>query len=123
MTSLYERLGGSPGVRALVDAFYDHMDRDPGAAVIRAMHPDLDSARDKLALFLDMWTGGPNDYVEQRGHPRLRARHLPFAIGDVEAVAWLECMNAALAETVTDAALREELSQAFFRVAAHMRNQ
>lgn len=123
MTSFYERMGSDPGVRALVDAFYDAMDADPAAATIRAMHPaDLADSRDKLHLFLVMWTGGPATYMEQRGHPRLRARHLPFPIGDAEALAWLACMDHALGTTVDDPTLREELGHAFERVAAHMRN-
>ena len=124
MSSFYERLGGEQGVRALVDAFYDHMATAPGAAHILGMHPpDLAGSRDKLHLFLMMWTGGPHTYMEQRGHPRLRARHLPFPIGDDEAIAWLACMDHALEATVTEPELRQELLAAFTRVAAHMRNQ
>ena len=81
----FERIGGEEGVRALVDRFYDLMDTLPEAAGIRAMHPrDLRMSREKLYLFLVGWLGGPPLYVERFGHPRLRARHLPFPIGDSE---------------------------------------
>ena len=122
--SYYERLGGDAAIVRLVDAFYDRMDVAPEAAAIRAMHPaDLTESRAKLVLFLRMWTGGPQDYLAERGHPRLRARHLPFPIDDAAAAAWVTCMVDAMADTVADAALRDELGDAFFRVAAHMRNR
>lgn len=123
-TSLFDALGGRAGVAALVAEFYDEMERAPAAATIRAMHPeDLASSREKLELFLVGWTGGPPVYVERHGHPRLRARHLPFPIGDAEAAAWMACMDHALAKTVDDDALRGPLREAFARLAAHMRNQ
>ena len=76
----FERLGGEPGVRALVDRFYDLMDLEPIYAGIRALHPtELDSSRDKLHWFLCGWLGGPNLYIERFGHPRLRARHMPYS--------------------------------------------
>ena len=78
----YEILGGADGLRALVDRFYDLMDELQEAETIRALHaPDLTEAREKLFLFLSGWTGGPSLYIEKYGHPRLRARHLPFPIG------------------------------------------
>lgn len=122
--SLYEQLGGAEGVRTLVDRFYDHMDTLEEARPIRAMHPeDLGESRHKLAAFLSGWSGGPPVYVEQYGHPRLRARHLPFPIGNDEAMQWLLCMEHALAECVEEEELRARLSQAFLQVAAHMRNR
>ncbi|TNE84086.1 MAG: globin [Deltaproteobacteria bacterium] len=122
--NLYERLGGASGIRKLVDRFYDYMDSLEEARPIRAMHPeDLGESRDKLYEFLSGWSGGPPLYVEKRGHPRLRARHLPFPIGDQEAMQWLLCMEHALAECVEDTALRQSLSSTFLRIAAHMRNQ
>lgn len=122
--TLYDRLGGHDGLIRLVDRFYELMDSLPEAATIRAMHPeDLDGSRARLTLFLMMWTGGPKAYLEARGHPRMRARHLPFAIGQAEADAWMRCMRQALAEQVEDVLLREQLDGAFHRMALHMRNQ
>ena len=122
--SLYVRLGGHTGILALVNRFYDQMDTLPEAATIRAMHPeDLEPSRARLALFLMMWTGGPKAYLEARGHPRMRARHLPFAIGEAEAAAWMLCMSNALEVEVPDPELRTHLTNAFERVALHMINQ
>lgn len=119
----FDRIGGLDGVRALVDRFYDLMDTLPEAAPIRGLHAkSLRSSREKLTLFLAGWLGGPPLYVQKYGHPRLRARHRPFPIGDAEAEQWMLCMNQALAG-VEDAALRTHLSASFERTAAHMRNQ
>ena len=86
----FERMGGEPGVRALVDRFYDLMDLEPAFARLRAVHGStLDGARDKLYWFLCGWLGGPNHFVDRFGHPRLRARHMPFSIGSVERDQWL----------------------------------
>ena len=118
----YERLGGAPAVRALVDRFYDAMERRDDAAVIRALHPaDLTGSREKLYQFLSGWLGGPQLYVEQHGHPRLRARHLPFRIDTDAARAWLDCMDDALVD-LEDDALRVRLTESLSRLAAHMRN-
>ena len=120
----YQRIGGEAKVRALVGRFYDLMDALPEAYGIRKLHQeDLQSAREKLYKFLTGWMGGPQLYVEQYGHPMLRARHLPFPIGDAERDQWMLCMNRALEEVVEDAALRKELSAAFVKVADHMRNR
>ena len=123
MNSPFESLGGEPGVRALVDRFYDLMDELPAAAQVRAMHPEnLASSRDKLYWFLCGFFGGPQLYVERFGHPRLRARHLPFPIGDDARDQWMLCMQQALAEQVEDADLRAVLADSFAHTAAHMRN-
>ncbi len=122
--SHFELLGGEPGIRALVDRFYDLMDEAPEAAGIRALHPpDLESSREKLLLFLVGWTGGPPLYVERHGHPMLRARHLPFPIGDAERDEWLWCMDRALDEHEMEDELRSYLKQRFAAVADHMRNR
>jgi hemoglobin len=121
--SPFERLGGAAGVRKLVDRFYDLMRELPDAAHVLAMHPpDLESSREKLYEFLSGWLGGPPLYVEKRGHPRLRARHLPFPIDDAARDAWLLCMERALDECVSDVMLKEMLRGAFGRMADHMRN-
>lgn len=123
-TTFYERIGSETIIRTLVDRFYDLMDKEPLAAGIRAMHPeDLSTSREKLYLFLVGWMGGPALYVERFGHPRLRARHLPFPIGQRERDEWLWCMFKALDEVVSDEALREQLAHAFLQTADFMRNQ
>ena len=122
--SVFDALGGEAGVRALVDRFYDLMELEPAYAGLRSLHPaTLDGSRDKLHWFLCGWLGGPQHYVERFGHPRLRARHLPYAIGSAERDQWLACMNQAMAETVDDAELRAELEPAFFRIADAMRSR
>lgn len=111
-------------MRRIVDAFYDRMDTEPAYAGIRALHPpSLDGSRDKLHWFLCGWLGGPQHYVERFGHPRLRARHLPFAIGTAERDQWLGCMAQALEDCGIDAALREQLLRSLFGTADWMRNQ
>jgi hemoglobin len=120
----YERLGGDGGVRALVDRFYDLMDLEPAYADIRALHPAaLDGSRDKLYWFLSGWLGGPNLYIERFGHPRLRARHLPYAIGIAERDQWMACMMQAMDEQGVDPALAQRLAEAFFGTADWMRNK
>ena len=120
----FEQLGGEAGVRALVDRFYDLMDLEPACAGIRALHPqDLDGSRDKLFWFLCGWLGGPDLYVQRFGHPRLRARHLPYAIGIAERDQWLACMVQAMQEREVDPALAERLAASFFGTADWMRNK
>jgi hemoglobin len=120
----YQRIGGEEKVRALVQRFYQLMDELPEAYGIRKLHAeDLQNARDKLFKFLTGWMGGPQLYVEQYGHPMLRARHLPFSIASAERDQWLLCMDRALNEVVEDIALRQELFAAFAKVADHMRNR
>ena len=120
----FQRLGGEAGVRALVDRFYDLMDLEPAFAGIRQLHPaTLDGSRDKLHWFLCGWLGGPNLYIERFGHPRLRARHLPYAIGIAERDQWLACMAQAMADAAVDPALAERLAQSFFGTADWMRNR
>ena len=119
----FERIGGPAGVRALVDRFYDLMSELPEAQHVLRMHPeDLASSREKLRLFLTGWLGGPQLYVERYGHPRLRMRHLPFAIDDAARDAWMRCMRQALDEQVQDPLLHELLRGSFQRMADHMRN-
>ena len=120
----FERIGGAEKVHALVVRFYQLMDELPEAYGIRKLHaPDLQGATDKLYKFLTGWMGGPQLYVDEYGHPMLRARHLPFSLGNTERDQWLMCMNQALSDVVEDAALRQDLSASFAKVADHMRNR
>ncbi len=120
----FDRLGGEPGVRALVDRFYDLMDLEPAYAGLRALHPQvLEGSRDKLYWFLCGWLGGPNHYIERFGHPMLRARHLPYAIGIAERDQWMACMKQAMAEQGVEAALSQRLQEALAGTADWMRNK
>ena len=122
--SAYEWLGGDAQVRALVDRFYDLMDLEPNYQALRAAHgPTLDTARDKLYWFLSGWLGGPNLYIEQFGHPRLRARHMPFSIGIHERDQWVACMAQAMNELKVDPDLANRLNQSFLQTADWMRNK
>ncbi|MEP7182598.1 MAG: group II truncated hemoglobin [Betaproteobacteria bacterium] len=119
----YARVGGEAGVRALVERFYDLMEMEPAFAAVRAVHAEsLATAREKLYLFLSGWLGGPPLYVERYGHPKLRARHLPFAIGTIERDQWLACMRRTLADTGVPDSLAAQLMPAFFQTADWMRN-
>jgi hemoglobin len=119
----FEWIGGEDKVHALVERFYDLMDLEPGYKELRAAHgSDLADARQKLDWFLCGWLGGPQHYIERFGHPRLRARHMPFKIGLVERDQWLACMDQAMGEVGLDEALRGKLREAFFGTADWMRN-
>lgn len=99
---LYDRVGGMSFFRSLVDAFYQGVATDP---ILRPMYEevDLQPAAERLTLFLAQYWGGPHDYQELRGHPRLRARHIPFVIDATARDAWLTHMLAALdAQTCAD---------------------
>ena len=122
--SPYDAIGGDSAVRKLVDAFYDRMASDAAFSGIRSLHPaNLEGSRDKLYWFLCGWMGGPNHYIERYGHPRLRARHLPFAIGIAERDQWLACMQAAMDQCRVPPDLRLQLEQSFNATADWMRNQ
>jgi len=121
---MFERVGGAPTIDRLVESFYARMDSLPEANVIRAMHaPDLGPTKDVLKRYLGEWMGGPKHYSAERGHPRLRQRHMGFAIGDAERDAWLLCMRGALEETIEDADARQEIYGLMAKLADWMRNQ
>lgn len=121
--SHFESAGGQAAVDRIVESFYRHMDTLPEAAGVRAMHPsDLTATKIVLKKYLAEWLGGPDLYSRERGHPRLRQRHLPFRIGVAERDAWMACMRGALEEVVGSSRLRERLLQALFRIADWMRN-
>ncbi len=120
----FGRIGGAAGVDRLVESFYAHMDALPVATGIRGLHAnDLSATKEVLKRYLGEWMGGPKLYSQERGHPRLRMRHMRFKIGEAERDAWLACMRGALNETVADTALRAELFGAFAKLADWMRNQ
>ncbi len=101
--STYELIGGDEALRRLVDNFYDEMETNLKAKIIRALHDkDLRSSYEKLFMFLSGCMGGPERYIAAFGHPRLRARHLPFPIGEQERDQWLMCMQVALDKLVID---------------------
>ena len=122
-TSLYEALGGEEPIRKIVDGFYDLMETLPEAKDVLALHPkDLTSSRDKFFWFLVGWMGGPDLFVRRFGHPRLRARHLPFRIDTPARDQWMLCMEKTLEKEIADEQVRQQLIGAFGRLADHMRN-
>ncbi len=109
--SFYDAVGGEPTFRRIVARFYEQVADDE---ILRPLYPeeDLTGAEDRLRMFLEQYWGGPRTYSDQRGHPRLRMRHVPFRIGPIERDAWLRCMYAAIAEiesTTLDDAHRRAL--------------
>lgn len=122
--SLYERIGGASGVEALTARFYQLMDTLPEARATRAIHPaDLSGSREKLNEYLAFWFGGPQTFVEKRGAPMMRARHLPFSIGTAEIEGWLGCFRQALDETVAEDHLRAVIWAMVEKLGRHMRNR
>ena len=122
--SPYALIGGEAKVRELVERFYDLMELEPGYERLRKVHGStLESARGKLYMFLSGWLGGPSLYADRYGHPMLRARHLPFAIGTVERDQWMACMVQAMKEVGIPQGLRMGLEQSLFKTADWMRNQ
>lgn len=123
-SNLYELIGGADKLREMVDRFYDLMQLEPEFAGVNGMHPKPnDSSRDKLFWFLSGWMGGPNLYIEQFGHPRLRARHLPFSIGVSERDQWLRCMAWAMQDVGIEEGLQQHLMNSFYQTADWMRNK
>jgi hemoglobin len=121
--SVYEAAGGMPFFEALVDRFYDGVEADP---VVLSVYPDpadLSGARHRLTLFLAQYWGGPPSYSEERGHPRLRMRHAPFAIGPEARDHWLQHMRAALDELAPEPKLRAAFDEYFSFAAESMRNR
>ena len=127
--TVYEIVGGQRFFDELVDRFYDAVEDD---ALLRPMYPrDMGPSRRRLAGFLAQYWGGPPHYSEERGHPRLRMRHFPFAIGRAERDAWMAHMTASLdAATIADGAgrplpaeIRAAMFDHFDNAATHLINQ
>ena len=115
-------IGGEERIRAIVDSLYDIIDAD--APVLRAMLPTNDAtSRQKLFEYLVEWTGGDDLYSSHRGHPRMRMRHMPFAIGEDEVTTWLACMAQALDDNDVNGPVRSFLDDRLTALAHHMRNR
>lgn len=122
IVSLYQRAGGAPFFEALVGHFYAAVAADE---LLRAIYPeaDLAPAQRRLTLFLMQYWGGPTTYNAERGHPRLRMRHAPFAIGPDARDRWLLHMRAALTEMAPAPEIADELGRYFATAAEAMRNR
>jgi hemoglobin len=122
-STVYDAVGGQPFFDALVDRFYDGVEADPVLLAIYPDHDDLDGARTRLAMFLAQYWGGPTTYSQERGHPRLRMRHAPFAIGAEARDHWLAAMHAALDAMEPTPEVREAFDAYFAMAAESMRNR
>ena len=120
--SVFEAVGGSETFRTLVERFYAAVETDP---LLRPLYPeeDLASATERLTLFLIQYWGGPDTYSARRGHPRLRLRHQPFAIGQAERDAWLRHMTAAVNSLDLSSEVRKELLDYFDTTSTAMINR
>jgi hemoglobin len=119
----YELIGGESAVKQLVHRFYELMDELPEAYAVRQLHPEsLAGSEEMLFEYLSGWLGGPNLYIAKKGHPRLRMRHAPYAIGLKERDEWMLCMTQALTEQVNDEGFRQALLTQFSELASHMIN-
>jgi len=112
-----------PFFEALVDRFYEGVAADPVLLRLYPAPDDLADARHRLTLFLGQYWGGPSTYSEERGHPRLRMRHAPFAIGPDERDRWLAHMRAALEALAPEPEVRAKLDEYFGFAAESMRNR
>ena len=119
--SFYDDVGGAPVFDKIVARFYEQVAQDE---VLRPLYPeeDLGPAEVRLRMFLEQYWGGPRTYSDQRGHPRLRMRHLPFKIGPIERDAWLRCMRIAVDGADLDDEHREQLWQYLQYAAISMMN-
>ena len=120
--SLYQEVGGSDFFIELVNKFYEGVINDE---VIISLYPDrndLEGAKERLSLFLMQYWGGPTTYSEERGHPRLRQRHFPFAIGERERDHWLMHMQGAIDAMPTSDSVRTRLSEYMSNAAQHLVN-
>ena len=122
MSNLYDVVGGMPFFEQLVDTFYTGVASDDILLPLYPEAPDLRGARHRLTLFLAQYWGGPTTYNDERGHPRLRMRHMPFTIGPVQRDRWLVHMGDAVARCAPTPAIAERLMGYFAPTAEQMRN-
>ncbi len=115
--NFYEAVGGEKAFEQLVSHFYALVAIDP---ILRPMYPvdDLHGAAIRLKIFLEQYWGGPSTYSEERGHPRLRMRHVGFHIDLAARDAWLSCMMAAIDDLEIEEILRNQLVS-YVEMAAH----
>jgi hemoglobin len=119
----YDLMGGEATVLLLVDKFYFYMDSLPEATAVRGVHAEsLEVAQEKLFKFLSGWLGGPDLFMQEFGHPMLRRRHLPFAIGQQERDQWMLCMEKAMDDVSMHPVLQEKLLESLGDLATHMIN-
>jgi hemoglobin len=121
--TVFEAAGGMPFFEALVDRFYEGVAADPVLLRVYPQPEDLSGARHRLTLFLAQYWGGPPTYSEERGHPRLRMRHAPFAIGPEERDRWLAHMREALDALAPGPEVRAKFDEYFGFAAESMRNR
>lgn len=119
---LFDRVGGTEFFVRLVDEFYAGVITDEVLWPLYPDQADLAGAKHRLALFLVQYWGGPTTYLEERGHPKLRMRHMPFRVGPLERDRWLVHMARAVEVVATDATIRDELMAYFVPAAEHLRN-
>lgn len=119
--TLYEAVGGMLFFERLVDGFYRRVATDD---VLARLYPEADygPAKHRLTLFLGQYWGGPSTYSDERGHPALRMRHVPYSIGETERDHWLAAMVASLDELSPAAEVRGAMVEYFVRAAEHLRN-
>ena len=120
----YVLIGGEQGVRKLTNRFYDIMQNDDKAKELLTIHPQpMLAIRQKFFEYLSGWMGGPALYETKYGHPRLRARHLPFTINKQMRDQWMYCMDLAMDDVIDHPELKKSLHDAFYQLATHMINQ
>ncbi len=120
--TIFEAVGGEPFFVALVDRFYRGVEQDP---LLRPLYPDddMDGARRRLHLFLMQYFGGPTTYSQERGHPRLRMRHMPFTVGEPEREAWVLHMKASLEQAEAPQEIKDAMLTYFENTATFLRNR
>jgi hemoglobin len=120
--TMYDAVGGMPFFERLVDTFYEGVASDDVLLPLYPEAPDLRGARHRLTLFLAQYWGGPTTYNDERGHPRLRMRHMPFTVGPLQRDRWLAHMGSAVSRCAPSAAVAERLMAYFVPAAEQMRN-